>query len=145
MALNAAPACRFVVGSLPMLSQLELGWLVGLLEGEGTFRYQNGTCHVVIKMVDEDTICKYIDVIYKLTSRRYEMKSYDRAHENRQQIYQVNICGENARIVMRTIVPYMSQRRKQRIWQSLNGYRPPTVDISFLFTKATPKLCVMRR
>lgn len=122
-----------------MLTQFEIGWLVGLLEGEGTFRFQNRTCHVVIKITDEDTMYRYIEVVRKLTGRTYDLKSYDRAHENRQQIYQVNICGGNARLVMKTIVPHMSYRRRQCIWQSLNGHRAKKLSLEALFPSTVVK------
>lgn len=81
---------------------------------------------------------KYIDAIHKLTGREYELRSYDRSHENRQRIYQVNVCGENARAIMRAIVPHMSHRRKQRIWQSLNGHTSRKLKLDTLLERALP-------
>ena len=91
-------------------------------------------------MTDEDTLYKYIQIIKHLTGREYELHSYDRSHENRQRIYQVNICGENARVVMRTIVPHMSYRRKQRIWQSLNGHRSKKLTLDKILDLPKPNI-----
>jgi len=49
------------------LSQFDLAWLVGILEGEGSFRFTNRTQRVTVNMTDEDIIYKIADIFQKIT------------------------------------------------------------------------------
>ncbi len=113
-----------------MISDLEIGWLAGILEGEGCFlmrsRHKNSQS-VNIESTDEDVINKVALIVERLTGKLYNVgfREPQTGFLNAKERYTLQVNGEPARIVMRTIVRYMCSRRRQRIWQCLNGYRSP--------------------
>jgi hypothetical protein len=106
------------------LSDFELGWLVGILEGEGYFGYEC-TQRVQVKMTDEDSVVRAAALFERITEQTclvlYEDKS--KYNVNWQDAWKVVITGDRARIVMRYVVKYMGYRRRQRIWQCLNKHK----------------------
>ncbi len=115
------------------LTDLELGWLAGILEGEGCFDYQSSnSARIRVAMTDEDTVLRTLVLCQKVTGRAHKIKCYQPkgAAPKRQEwqlAYAVAIYGKDAIKVMRLIVHLMSARRRQRIWQVINGYRPQKV------------------
>lgn len=112
------------------LSDFEFGWLVGVLEGEGCFDLhkkhagQKGTQRIKLMMNDEDSVLRVRDLFFRLTGKTATIfrQTYD--NENWNDSYQITINGKDAVLVMRMIVKHMSYRRRQRIWQCLNFFRP---------------------
>jgi len=104
------------------LSDYEIGWLVGILEGEGHFDFNTYSQKVQVRMVDEDTMITYTNLISRFLECHIDIK-YRMPGGNKQDVYDVLVCGNNARKLMRLVVPYMHFRRRQKIWQSLNGYK----------------------
>jgi len=104
------------------LSDFELGWLVAILEGEGTFRYFHRSQRVAIQMADEDTIYKVAGIWERLTGLTIEVKDVKPVKEHHSLMHYIALNGEGARVVMRTIVKHMSHRRRQKIWQCLNAF-----------------------
>ena len=113
------------------LSQFELGWLVGILEGEGYFAYQgsSGTHRVCVNMTDEDTINQLAALYERILGCGVKVWHKEHPNPNNQDYYMVEIYGERARIIMRLVVRHMSFRRRQRIWQSLNNYKPEKINL----------------
>lgn len=107
------------------LSQFEAGWLIGILEGEGTFLMDNSQ-RVAVDMTDMDTIRRLAGLLSRLLDKPLDIQWIDN-NRGYSMVYRVSIHGENARTVMRLVVRYMSQRRRRRIWQCLNGYKEPRV------------------
>ena len=107
-----------------MLRESEFWWLVGILEGEGYFGYEKWSQRVQVKMTDLDTIEKVAGIFNKITGRCPAIHESPNKNPNDSLPYVIAIHGAEARQVMEMIVPHMSARRKQRIWQSLNGYKP---------------------
>ena len=107
-----------------MLRESELFWLIGILEGEGYFDYEKWSQRVQVKMTDLDIIERVVDVFEKITGRRTNIHESPNKKKSDSLPYVIAIHGEDARKVMRMIVPYMGFRRRQRIWQSLNGHKP---------------------
>ncbi len=108
------------------LSDFELGWLVGLLEGEGHFALY--TSHVVeVNMTDEDTIYKIASIYERVLGISINVLSIPR--KSGQEVFSVRVYGERARTIMRLVVTHMSYRRRQKIWQCLNGFRPEKVNV----------------
>lgn len=104
------------------LSDFELGWLAGILEGEGTFRYFHKSQKVAVGMSDEDTVYKVAAFFERLTGIVVEVKDVKPVKAHHSLMHYVTINGEAARIVMRTVVKHMSHRRRQKIWQCLNAF-----------------------
>lgn len=102
------------------MNEIELAWLAGLLEGEGSFgltRYASGTQapQVQIRMSDLDVIERARVLIgvnrYSVEPRRSDHKT----------IYLVRVRGKRAAELMRMLLPYMGERRSGRITEILNG------------------------
>lgn len=106
------------------VTDFEVGWLIGILEGEGTFIYTPKQTHrVTISMADEDTINRVIDVMSRLLGGVYVAKGeIVPAKAEYSTMHTANISGERARTLMRYVVKHMSNRRRQRIWRALNKF-----------------------
>lgn len=96
------------------MSPFDLGWVVGILEGEGCFTW----CHpapgrtypqIAVAMSDEDTIFRLALILGTKYHKRPEPR------DNRKQCWRVQITGRKAVELMRQVRPYMSARRKARI------------------------------
>ena len=113
------------------ISDFELGWLCGILEGEGTFGFNSGTQRIGLQMTDEDAVYRVASLFERITEGLAEVHSVNRTqpNPNHKDMFGLMICGERARVVMRLVVNHMSYRRRQRIWQSLNGFTPDKVDV----------------
>ena len=112
-----------------ILTDYELGWLVGLLEGEGHFRHQNRTQRVTINSTDEDVVYKVAALFEKITGVPCHpvVKDPSKYNPNAKPQWYLQLYGENARAVMLTVVRHMAYRRRQRIWQCLNKHEADTV------------------
>lgn len=128
------------------LTQLELGWLIGLLEGEGCFDF-DGSQRIALGMTDEDTVHKAAEYLSRLAGNKASVaEDYTQNKRGYQLMHYTYLYGENARIVMRAIVPYMSYRRRQQIWRSLNGFKAPKIKLNAAeFLKAVAEVIPMKR
>lgn len=111
---------------MSVLSDFELGWLVGILEGEGSFGLHNSQV-IEVNMTDEDTIYKVASIYERVLGIAVNVTEIQKSRGK--DVYCVRIYGERARIIMRLVVTHMSYRRRQIIWQCLNGFKPPKVDL----------------
>ena len=108
-----------------MLTDLELGWLAGLLEGEGYFGYDksNSTKVIELCMADEDIIYRAAVMISKVTGKQPNINFVPPKTESRVPTYRFKISGKSAVKIMKLLVKLMGSRRRKRIWQALNGYQ----------------------
>lgn len=84
-------------------------------------------------MTDEDIVFK----VERLLSRILNKASIHVGfiyRDARKDMYQIAISGDNARKIMKLVVPHMGTRRRVKIWQSLNRYqqKKKIVDIKTL-------------
>jgi hypothetical protein len=116
------------------VTDFELGWLIGILEGEGTFIYSPKQTHrVTVSMGDEDTIDRVIDIMSRLINAYVAKGQIEPRRIEYSVMYTANISGERARTLMRHVVKHMSYRRRARIWQALNKYiRRPNLSLAEL-------------
>jgi hypothetical protein len=90
------------------MTEFELGWVVGILEGEGCFRAKalgRPLPTVTIQMTDRDVmarLCKAIDANLR--------GPYERAPPSK---------GYKAERLMRLVLPHMGERRSQKIEETL--------------------------
>lgn len=122
-----------------MISNFELGWLVGILEGEGYFGYYTASQYVEISSTDEDVI-NHVAILYeKLTGHEYNITARQQGG-HKKPAYRIRAGGSDARFIMKYLLKHMSQRRRKRIWQSLNRYQPKKTkpDISTLVNVILP-------
>ena len=112
-----------------VLSGFELGYLVGLLEGEGSFGYYSGTQRIYLAMIDEDSVNRVAGLCERIIGRDVHVYERPPYGASKQIAYEFHINGHGARMIMRLIVRHMSYRRRQRIWQNLNGFQPAKINV----------------
>ena len=100
-----------------MVSTFDLGWLVGILEGEGCFLIQNNSPRIQLKMTDYDVVIKAA-LIMNLSSSRVREK--DMKDSGRKQAYTFSLSGTEAIKWMKLIRPYMCARRGAKIDEIVN-------------------------
>ena len=130
----------------------DLGWVAGLLEGEGCFQINDssgGTAHgcarVACIMTDRDVLERLL-AITKLGSingpYRHGMKSHYKSR------YQWSASGPHAYAIMVAIIPLMCQRRAldiRRIIDAYNAVIIPTYRVLHIPTGAEITVTNMRR
>lgn len=105
------------------MEPLELGWLAGLLEGEGSFMWQPGSgrnrgrIKIQVSMTDQDTV----QMAAALMGGNSVYREPDR-RENHSTCYRTHLQGKRAAALCRTLLPLMSQRRSSRIEELLKAY-----------------------
>lgn len=99
------------------LTEAELAWLAGLLEGEGSFckamPSSPGQPVLQVVMTDEDVIAKAATMI---GSRYYVSQPKNPAHKT---CYHLRVKGKRAIQVMELLHPHMGLRRQQQISEAL--------------------------
>lgn len=108
------------------LTEFELGWLAGLMEGEGYFglRSDTHTAQVKLEMTDEDVVLRALLLIQRITGRQHAITHVERKEKrNNLQTYVIAIYSKDAIKVMKKLIKYMGTRRRRKIWQTLNRYR----------------------
>ncbi len=114
------------------LSSFELGWLVGILEGEGSFTLECNNPRIKVEITDEDTSYRVAALFERITGKPCHV--YDKAPSGNsvQHLFITRIGSRGAKDVMRLVVKYMSHRRRQRIWQCLNGFKSKKLKIDLV-------------
>lgn len=99
------------------MTTLELHWLAGLLEGEGSFCYMEGgpikktpRIRVQLRMIDEDVVRRAAALMEDATVYSYPGEQY-----GRQRSYLCMPTGYKAARIMRLILPVMGRRRQEQI------------------------------
>ncbi len=105
----------------------ELAWLAGLLEGEGSFfmaggkNAKNGKTYmyprVVLAMTDLDVVARAAKLMGDCTVFHVQP-----SQRNRKMIYRAQALGAQGVAVMRSIRPYMGERRAAKIDTLLAEY-----------------------
>lgn len=106
---------RSMMSTYTKPSSEDLAWLAGLLEGEGHFTI-HGSSHtsrwprpkLTLGMTDEDIVIRAAQL---MGTNKYSIRSEPR----RRDFFRVTVTGERCAQVMRDILPYMGQRRAQKI------------------------------
>ena len=101
------------------ITSIELGWIAGILEGEGCFRIQDRCPDIYLGMTDQDTVLKMRNLMDKAqaVNIRYE------SHERNKPQYILHISSKRAVEWMMTLYPLMSIRRKAKIREVLATWR----------------------
>lgn len=107
---------------------MQLHWVAGILEGEGSFGVDNRkssgyTCRVAVTMTDEDIIRRAQE--YTGVGRiygPYEVKKSNLGPGPYKPRYQWVTQGKQAVDLMRGVYFFMGQRRRARIEEVLQGY-----------------------
>lgn len=113
------------------LSELEIGWAAGLLEGEGCFGWYgdyNGYPLVSVCSVDKDVIEKF-SKLFEGTFRETHPTSKGK------RVWEWRVTSKNAIICMQKVLPHMSKRRADKIvncilkWLELEDNRKEEKDL----------------
>jgi len=106
------------------LSDFELGWLVGILEGEGCFTATNKgkSPNIQLRMCDEDIVYRAAAMIERITGEPLNVYVEDKCSPGWASSVRFRLYGWKAKKIMRLLVKHMGTRRRQRIWQLLNGH-----------------------
>lgn len=99
------------------MTEIELAWLAGLLEGEGCFSYRRDRDIPVVevKMTDLDVINRVAMLVGRTVT------PIPPASDRHQPQYRVRTQGDPARELMRALLPHMGRRRSARIEELLAG------------------------
>jgi len=98
------------------LSNLEIGWLAGLFEGEGCFSWDKrpaglqGVCRVRLGMTDLDTVQRVVRLVPAF--KRIYIRNRTPPHKR---VYYITAHGDNAASFMRLLLPHMGDRRTHKI------------------------------
>lgn len=104
---------------LPM-SEADIAWLAGLLEGEGSFFmagddvYQYPT--IVVSMTDLDVI----ERVARLFGVSVYPQKLDKRYPNGKRAYRTQTTGHKAARLMELLLPWMGDRRAAKIKELLN-------------------------
>lgn len=94
------------------LSEFELGWLVGLIEGDGTFTSDGVTVLVALKITDLDTAQRFATLMGTTVSGPYH---YEGQQLGPKPYYMTKIAGRRAREFMASAACHFSARRQAQI------------------------------
>ena len=96
-------------------------WLVGVLEGEGTFLWypNKGKAIIEMEMKDEHVVAR----VAALWGVSYYRRDRRERNPNSAVTYQVRLTGVRAIQLMERLAPYMSPRRQRTITRVTMGYR----------------------
>lgn len=104
------------------MEPVDLVWLVGFLEGEGSFGcyyYRNGTALTLVIQVGSTDL----DVIERAAKLLCTTVTIARPASNaRKQLYKATLRGDRAAVVMLLICSRMGSRRKEQITQALDQW-----------------------
>lgn len=103
-----------------MTDETNFFWLVGLLEGEGSFLKPSPSKprepKIDVEMTDEDVI-RRLSALFGVGYRRR-----DRHRANASVTYHIRLAGKGAVRLMWRLKPYMSARRQQQINRAVQCY-----------------------
>jgi hypothetical protein len=90
------------------MTRIETAWLAGILEGEGCFVFSR-TPSIRLAMTDEDVVARVAELLGKHYVSRSPRKGQNLF------VHTVEVFGEGARETMRAVLPYMGNRRAEKI------------------------------
>lgn len=98
------------------IAELDLMWLVGYLEGEGCFTFAGGHCPSIrVKATDEDVIRR---AAHLMGAKTVSLKPS--SSPKWKDCYAFSVCGDCAIDWMKALLPFMGQRRQDRIREVLS-------------------------
>ena len=104
------------------MTEIEIAWLAGILEGEGCFdiyenNYNKNYPRLRIEMCDKDVL----DRIKSIIDGGGEVIEHDRGNPKHNKTYSYSLSSKNKlKEVLTDILPYMGERRKEKIEELLS-------------------------
>jgi len=103
-----------------ILTDVEIAWIAGLLEGEGCFATSKNCPEIMLAMSDEDVIRKFRDLT--VPTNTISVIQGNRIGRDSKPMYRVGVYAKSAVELMETILPYMGIRRAIKISEILSEY-----------------------
>lgn len=94
------------------ITEFELGWLVGLIEGDGTLTFDGKHAVVALKITDLDTAQRFARILRTTVSGPYH---YEGQQLGPKPYYMTKIAGRRAREFMASAASHFSMRRQEQI------------------------------
>lgn len=117
---------RIHIISMRELTDFEVAWMAGLLEGEGSFMKSPpsspNTPRVVIQMCDLDVIQRVAEMWGTSVSKT----GHHKKNENWRPSWKVTLRSGPAIDLMTMVYPHMGARRKEQIEEAVAEYNPGT-------------------
>lgn len=109
------------------ISEIELAWLAGILEGEGSFMNSRNTVNKKVYFYPKITVNMSDQDVVERVARLFETKVYvvppDPRNTSWKQLYRAHITGSRAAEFMERLLPYMGARRSDKINEILVAYK----------------------
>lgn len=105
-----------------MVTNKDLFWLAGLLEGEGCFTWTGageGTPRIILGMTDLDVVLRAKQIM----SPNSKLTTSKPKSSNSKESYSFSISGKNAASWMMTIFSLMGSRRQDRIFELITSWK----------------------
>lgn len=100
------------------LSDFEIGWLVGLIEGDGTFTLDGRMPVIALKITDFDVALRFATLLNTTVHGPYH---YDGQQLGEKPYYIAKLVGSRARQFMGSTVQFFGARRQARIRELLGS------------------------
>ena len=102
------------------MSEADIAWLAGLLEGEGSF-FMTGRGDyyyptIVVSMTDRDVV----ERVSRMFGTGIYAQKQDKRYPNAKIGYRTQTTGHKAAGLMEQLLPWMGERRSQKIKELLN-------------------------
>lgn len=100
------------------ISDFDIGWLVGLIEGDGTFTFDGHYPAVVLKITDLDTAQRFARLLRTTVSGPYY---YEGQQIGTKPYYMSKLTSHRARQFMASTAHLFSERRQEQIGKLLGA------------------------
>ena len=115
------------------VNQFDLGWLVGILEGEGCFRIasrhkKSAYPRIIVKMCDRDAVERLAEITGAGIVREAAWES--KKNPKHSVAYTWTVNGAASLPLMELVRPYMGERRKQKIDEVLAEAAPTYMEVA---------------
>lgn len=137
---------------------LDIAWLAGILEGEGSFMLKtkrgfNGTISISLQMTDKDIVDRCAKILNTKVYGPYISKQTKLDGSSKKETYLLNVFGSNAASWMMTLFSFLGIRRQEKVIELLNHWKTQQSMIPRLaschpnikmFSKGLCKSCYMK-
>lgn len=100
------------------ITQFDLGWLIGLIEGDGTFTFDGKNRVVALKITDLDVAERFARLLNTTVNGPYH---YEDSQIGPKPYYMTKISGRRAVEFMASTAQYFGQRRQAKIRELLGN------------------------
>ena len=105
---------KFAPTTINRMTALDIGWIAGLFEGEGSFSYAGSSARLKISMVDRDVIYRIQETTGVGNINTAELSSG-------KTIYNWVVCKRYDLLhLLASILPLLSERRRARVVEILD-------------------------